>query len=51
VTAGAGGYGDPRTRNPALLLEDVLEERLTPDYVLREYGLAVDAQNQKVNTK
>ena len=42
TTAGGGGHGDPAERAPAHVLADVLDERITPEYALREYGVAVD---------
>ncbi len=29
---GAGGYGDPLERDPAMVLDDVLDEKISPDY-------------------
>jgi N-methylhydantoinase B len=43
VLAGGGGHGDPRRRDPALVRRDVREERITPAYARRVYGLAIDA--------
>ncbi len=40
--AGAGGWGDPRERDPAMVLWDVLEEKITPAYARREYGVVID---------
>ncbi len=40
--AGAGGWGDPLTRDPARVLHDVREEKLTPAYAEREYGVVID---------
>lgn len=40
--AGAGGWGDPFLRDPARVLHDVREEKLTADYARREYGVAID---------
>jgi N-methylhydantoinase B len=48
-TAGAGGYGDPLTRDPARVLEDVLDEKLTVEYARREYGVAIDLVAQTVD--
>jgi N-methylhydantoinase B len=48
VLAGAGGWGDPFTRDPALVLRDVLEEKITADYARREYGVAIDETHGKV---
>ena len=42
VQAGAGGYGDPLERDPYAVLEDVQQEKLSVDYVRREYGVVVD---------
>lgn len=42
VLGGAGGWGDPRQRDPALVLRDVQEEKISLDYARREYGVAID---------
>ena len=42
LVPGPGGYGDPLERDPELVLEDVLDEKLGIDYVRREYGVVVD---------
>jgi N-methylhydantoinase B len=42
TTAGGGGHGDPAERLVADVLADVLDEKLTAEYALREYGVAVD---------
>ena len=42
VVAGAGGWGDPHLRDPALVLHDVVEEKITPGYAEREYRVAVE---------
>ena len=41
TTAGAGGYGDPLRRDPALVLEDVRNGRVTTDGAERDYGVAI----------
>ncbi len=38
---GAGGYGDPLERDPAMVLDDVLDEKISPDYAQRVYGVAI----------
>jgi N-methylhydantoinase B len=48
VLAGAGGWGDPFARDPALVLRDVREEKITADYARREYGVVIDEANGKV---
>ena len=40
--SGAGGYGDPFTRDPSKVLDDVLNEKVTPAAAERDYGVAVD---------
>jgi len=40
--AGAGGWGDAWTRDPAMVLHDVREEKLTVGYAEREYGVVID---------
>jgi N-methylhydantoinase B len=39
--AGGAGVGDALERDPALVLEDVREERLTADYALEVYGVCI----------
>ncbi len=41
VTAGAGGYGDPLEREPARVLDDVRNGKLTPAAAERDYGVRV----------
>ncbi|MEW6301356.1 MAG: hydantoinase B/oxoprolinase family protein, partial [Thermodesulfobacteriota bacterium] len=42
VQPGAGGYGDPFLRDPDKVLADVLDEKISPAYAEREYGVVVD---------
>ncbi len=41
TTAGAGGYGDPLLRDPAVVLADVRDGKVTPEAAARDYGVAV----------
>ena len=41
-TAGAGGWGDPLERDPALVLRDVLRDLVSREAALRDYGVVVD---------
>lgn len=41
---GAGGYGDPFRRDPALVAADVRAGLVSPEDALRSYGVAVDAR-------
>ncbi len=36
--AGGGGYGDPRSRPPEAVLEDVIHEKVSPAGAARDYG-------------
>ena len=40
--AGGGGYGDPLDRQVHAVLEDVEQEKMSVDYVRREYGVVMD---------
>ena len=40
--AGSGGYGDPFERNPAAVLKDVRQEKLTAAHARAEYGVVVE---------
>ena len=42
LVPGPGGDGDPLDRDPEMVLEDVLDEKLSIDYARREYGVAID---------
>lgn len=40
-TPGGGGWGDPFTRDPALVLDDVLQGLVSPEAARAVYGVAV----------
>ena len=39
--SGAGGYGDPLERDPALVLDDVLDQYVSVDAARRQYGVVI----------
>jgi len=41
--AGGGGFGDPATRDPALVLEDVRDGKITPAFARRHHGVVLAA--------
>lgn len=41
VTPGAGGYGDPFTRDTALVLKDVIEQKVSLEEAQASYGVAI----------
>lgn len=40
---GSGGYGDPLKRNPAAVLEDVVQEKVSIGHALEAYGVVIAA--------
>ena len=46
---GAGGYGHPFEREPPRVLQDVIEEKITPERARAAYGVAVDAARRQVD--
>ncbi|MGE3270408.1 MAG: hydantoinase B/oxoprolinase family protein [Chloroflexota bacterium] len=40
--AGAGGYGDPLKRDPILVAEDVIDEKVSVQAARDEYGVVID---------
>lgn len=49
ITAGGGGWGDPRRRDPERVLENVLDDKLTVEYARREYGVIIDPITKTVD--
>ena len=49
VIASGGGWGDPLERDPELVRKDVWSEKLSVDYVKREYGVVVDPHSLVVD--
>jgi N-methylhydantoinase B len=43
---GGGGFGDPRGRDPEVVLDDVLDGLITAEEARRDYGVAIDAAGQ-----
>ena len=41
--AGGGGFGDPLTRNAALVLEDIHDGKITPAYARERHGIVLGA--------
>jgi N-methylhydantoinase B len=48
-TPGGGGYGDPLTRDPALVLADVREGMVSREAAEKKYGVVLDAALGAVN--
>jgi N-methylhydantoinase B len=43
---GGGGFGDPRTRDPQRVLDDVLDGLITADEARRVYAVVIDGQGR-----
>jgi N-methylhydantoinase B len=41
--AGGGGFGDPLTRDAALVLEDIHDGKITPAYARERHGIVLGA--------
>jgi len=49
IQHGAAGFGDPFERDPEMVLEDVLDEKITPEHAEREYGVAIHIESETIN--
>ena len=49
VLAGGGGYGDSLERDPALVLRDVIEEKITPAHAREGYGVVVTGDPPEID--
>jgi len=47
--AGGGGYGDPLERAPELVLQDVLDERVSYETAQQVYGVSIDRKTNTVD--
>ncbi len=45
LSMGGAGYGEPLERDPDLILQDVINEYITIDFALRNYGVVVDERD------
>ena len=42
VQPGAAGYGPPAERDRRAVIEDILDEKITPAYALAVYGVSLE---------
>jgi len=49
VTGSGGGYGDPRTREPSAVLEDVLDGYISEITAREVYGVALEGDPPAVD--
>src|SRR5581483_8767659 len=49
--AASGGYGDPLERDPAAVLEDVRQEKMSVEHAYTEYGVVISAETLQLDAK
>ena len=49
MLAGGGGWGDPLERDPARVLDDVLNEKVSAECARLDYGVVVDVDAMQVD--
>jgi N-methylhydantoinase B/oxoprolinase/acetone carboxylase alpha subunit len=49
VGPNAGGYGDPRLRDPALVLADWMDQHVTVEQARQVYATVIDADAVRVD--
>ncbi|MFN3261072.1 MAG: hydantoinase B/oxoprolinase family protein [Pikeienuella sp.] len=47
-TAGGGGYGDPLERDPAAVLEDVIDDYVSVERAAKDYGVVIRAIDPEI---
>ena len=50
TTASGGGWGDPLDRDPALVLSDVHEEKVSPTHAREAYGIVLYDEATRIDT-
>ena len=51
ISGGGSGYGNPLERELELVLQDVLNGKVTVEGAQRDYGVAIDIANRQVNVE
>jgi N-methylhydantoinase B len=49
LSAGGGGYGNPLERDPAAVLEDVIDEKVSLAAAAHDYGVVIDAVRRRID--
>jgi len=49
LTPGGGGYGDPYERDPNMVLEDVIDEKITIEEAKEKYGVIIDPSTYRID--
>lgn len=48
-TPGSGGYGNPFKRKPELVLDDVLDGKVSAENARKQYGVAIDVERKAID--
>ncbi len=51
AVAGAGGHGNPMERDPALVLNDVIDGKITRPHALKAYGVVISSGRPRIDFK
>jgi N-methylhydantoinase B len=51
IAGGGGGYGNPLEREPAAVLQDVIEGYVTVEHARSDYGVVIAPETFKIDTK
>ncbi|MDO8671074.1 MAG: hydantoinase B/oxoprolinase family protein [Dehalococcoidia bacterium] len=51
VTPGGGGFGDPLDRDPTRVLEDVVDDLVSPGQAEANYGVVIDTISRRVDSE
>ena len=51
VSPGGGGYGDPFERDPAAVLEDVRQEKMSLRHAFEQYGVVISAETLQLDAQ
>ena len=49
--AASGGYGNPYTREPAAVFEDVRQQKITVEHARKEYGICIDPATGEIDAE
>ncbi|MDO8690813.1 MAG: hydantoinase B/oxoprolinase family protein [Dehalococcoidia bacterium] len=49
TTPGGGGFGDPLERDPLRVLEDVVDDLVSPEHAASSYGVVIDAVTRRLD--
>jgi N-methylhydantoinase B len=48
-TSGGGGFGDPLNRKPELVLDDIIDKKVSLSVALKDYGVVIDKESMQID--